>query len=741
MKKLFFLFILMPIVLFGQISDFQYDRNILTSSWNMCDLKSRNNNLFLRQQEFINKYQIDEAGDISLEKRLRNNTFVSIYPSYIIGDSLYTTEAVDAINSPFDKIKIIDLANNGFILKDSIFIDDFLYSYKVNWDYIFFNVDSDYLNSKVYDRRSLNYVCSIETGTQFIIKDTLLFIQMVNNNNQTAISLRSINDLNNIYELSFEETGAYQTIRTSYFDNNILYIVRDSEILIMDFSDTSNLRLLSRITNVENYTFSIITWDNYLIFARGNSIWVYDVSDKTDPVFLTHYTDNRLQGYFGNNLAKNDSYIYYVGNKNDIFKIDPTLLPEIEFSNSYEVGYMFFAINNIDDKLLIAKLRLDKYNTYLYNILNNEEPITLMQAQDYYLFPSNDNLLCGPNFKNNTQYIRLFDYQNNSITMTDSIAFNSGKEFYMFNLNENNTLMISDADTKVKLFHIDENKQLEYLTTFNYPSHIFLPWGTSSFTRTDLYILFNNQGSNLKYLSIREDQPPYNEISRSLLNVNNYNEKDIRFLSNDKAILYHHNYDLVTYKLCNYVYPDSFQLLDTYTTDQYFSVHDNLITGIRGGCSNTAHYYIWANDQIEEVYSYDFGFPVTRFIFLPEENKLLAIGYSDVKVYNCQYVTVKDNQITNFYPINISNYPNPFNPSTTITFDIKKLEKNTAIEIYNLKGQKIRMLKINNLKLGINKVIWDGKNDNGKKVSSGVYLYRLVQNGKALATKKMIMIK
>ena len=88
------------------------------------------------------------------------------------------------------------------------------------------------------------------------------------------------------------------------------------------------------------------------------------------------------------------------------------------------------------------------------------------------------------------------------------------------------------------------------------------------------------------------------------------------------------------------------------------------------------------------------------------------------------------------------NYPNPFNPSTTISFNISRKDaKDAEIIIYNIKGQKIKQFKIQNLKFKINEVVWNGKDDNGKKVSSGIYFYRLKVNDKIIDTKRCLLLK
>jgi hypothetical protein len=86
-----------------------------------------------------------------------------------------------------------------------------------------------------------------------------------------------------------------------------------------------------------------------------------------------------------------------------------------------------------------------------------------------------------------------------------------------------------------------------------------------------------------------------------------------------------------------------------------------------------------------------------------------------------------------------ANYPNPFNPTTTIVFSLATAEK-VEINIYNLKGQKVKTLLSDNLLSGNHSVVWDGKNDKNNSVSSGIYLVKM-QTGKTTATRKITMLK
>jgi hypothetical protein len=104
---------------------------------------------------------------------------------------------------------------------------------------------------------------------------------------------------------------------------------------------------------------------------------------------------------------------------------------------------------------------------------------------------------------------------------------------------------------------------------------------------------------------------------------------------------------------------------------------------------------------------------------------------------------VSDECILNHEDCRLTNYPNPFNPSTTISFDLTTTEaENAKIEIYNLKGQKVKTFHINpSTDQAINSITWNGNDEYGKSVSSGIYYYKLKVNGKIEAVKKCLLLK
>ena len=88
----------------------------------------------------------------------------------------------------------------------------------------------------------------------------------------------------------------------------------------------------------------------------------------------------------------------------------------------------------------------------------------------------------------------------------------------------------------------------------------------------------------------------------------------------------------------------------------------------------------------------------------------------------------------------IRNYPNPFNPTTTIEFLIQNDSK-VELSLFNIKGQKIKTIINNGYSKGKHSIIWDGNDDSGKAVSSGIYYYKLNVNSKTEAVKKCLLMK
>ncbi|MDP8204540.1 MAG: FlgD immunoglobulin-like domain containing protein [Candidatus Tenebribacter mawsonii] len=149
----------------------------------------------------------------------------------------------------------------------------------------------------------------------------------------------------------------------------------------------------------------------------------------------------------------------------------------------------------------------------------------------------------------------------------------------------------------------------------------------------------------------------------------------------------------------------------------------------------------------------DAGTPDTTGLFIPswdllhnqrvwdgDEDGVATIDMGCYEYGAPQYVDIVEHEIPNssFDNTNLLNYPNPFNPETTISFNLSESGK-VKLSIYNIKGQKVKTLMDCTTAPGSYDCNWYGKDGQGKSVSSGQYIVKLQYNSKETATKIMLL--
>ncbi|MCF7814751.1 MAG: hypothetical protein K9N09_10860 [Candidatus Cloacimonetes bacterium] len=136
-----------------------------------------------------------------------------------------------------------------------------------------------------------------------------------------------------------------------------------------------------------------------------------------------------------------------------------------------------------------------------------------------------------------------------------------------------------------------------------------------------------------------------------------------------------------------------------------------------------------------------FYFDVFDQIAIPEFNSN-SIAFLDLTSNDGAFFMIEKPEL-------YQNYPNPFNPSTTISFNVTQTSSFVALEIYNIRGQIVKTLVPSSCHPELvegrgtiisNSVVWNGTDDSGKPISSGVYFYRL-KAGEASLTKKMLLLR
>lgn len=154
----------------------------------------------------------------------------------------------------------------------------------------------------------------------------------------------------------------------------------------------------------------------------------------------------------------------------------------------------------------------------------------------------------------------------------------------------------------------------------------------------------------------------------------------------------------------------------------------------------------------------DVSFVIAQGPFTIESNSFIQLSYAllagenlaDLQsnadsartLWNQLFTTAVTERPSNKLPDHFvleQNFPNPFNPETTIHYQIPKATE-VEITIFNLRGQKIRTLVKQNQPAGFYSVQWDGTSETGQQVANGVYLYKL-KAGDFIQTRKMLLLK
>ncbi len=141
----------------------------------------------------------------------------------------------------------------------------------------------------------------------------------------------------------------------------------------------------------------------------------------------------------------------------------------------------------------------------------------------------------------------------------------------------------------------------------------------------------------------------------------------------------------------------------------------------------------------------DFTLPTSESFFavFSNENKIVMTEEINaiVKLYHNFPSDIPDNEIKKLYPrlALYPNYPNPFNPETNITFYLSQAG-NTELDIYDVKGRKVKTLINRFQSAGEHSMIWNSRDDSGGSVSSGIYFFRL-KSGNSVQIRKAILMK
>ena len=274
------------------------------------------------------------------------------------------------------------------------------------------------------------------------------------------------------------------------------------------------------------------------------------------------------------------------------------------------------------------------------------------------------------------------------------------------------------SEEEFQLFAIDDQQQ-EFLADLD----ITIPFLSGSY---DLYVDENIYLSSSDTLQQSIDVQKYDLNGQilwdnSILNINP-NDRNGMFMKSSSA----NSMSLVS------SLTDNFRLAS-------FDLEGNVVTPINGVTITDGR----GEKRLIDAHEMDSG----HFLVIWSDQCVENILDGDAMQYNAfcgqlydfSALSNDETTISSSHIYQFSNYPNPFNPSTTISFSILK-DRNSELSIYNIKGQKVKQLVSDQLPAGEYSVVWDGRDENNQLVSSGIYLYKL-RAGDFEKTRKMILLK
>ena len=668
-------------------------------------------------------------------------------------------------------IEILDWQDSSFVLVDSYQIPELC-----DWDlFSSFKLESisDLNNDGFYDFVLLKSVTEGEDYTDDTQKIEVVFGSSGGLNTSNRYEYLSIDDYNRSVEVSVFDYDLDNCPEILYqYQDSVYAIEMDTTVTFLSQMDILDIKDVNGDSNPDLIPAKPF-WQ-----SSGYQTMNFLISSSNNYISSTYNLRNfNCISYKVSEPADDQPEIYYC-NTNTIYRISDFLNDE---ENSYKLDSLL-TVNPLENFILgedeeNPMSRIISFE--LIDINNDNETDIFINAivsvidTRYYYFPATKEYSC--------KY--LFIKQNNSYQEASLADFNFPELIFSEYDNIENT-------TEYVWFDIDRDNTLEFVVDYeNGPNNDkFYEFDTQSMSIDNGHSVgfdndgivngflfdFNNDGVDELYYQRQQSlcRREFADTSQlfspefvvytpadSLPIVSNYRfsdidsdgQHDILFVSNmlynDRYLVaaYYNNEDFSNHSVLIHSdsYDLSFDILDFNNNgDSDIVLHSrkhtyktSLIINDNGVNFNNT-----LNITPEEGYY----IPFPLICDIDQDNDFDAVQWIPEK-FSFKWIetfTQVPNSETSAPPFsaNITNYPNPFNPSTNISFNIKE-DTDVEITIYNMKGQKVKTLVDEKFEQGQHKVEWNGTDSASKSVGSGVYFYKVDYNGRTQAVKKCVMLK
>lgn len=566
-----------------------------------------------------------------------------------------------------------------------------------------------------------------------------------------------IYDYSNIYDIHVVNSIDFESCPTVYMtmyaiDDSTLVLLGNESISFYDISDIHNINLLSthyKHNGVSPLGDCIRVDDFLLIPSQHSGIEVVDISDLTNPVmsdfweypieelastdpnFLTtggliYNNGNLYVGTFYHGIilmSFNNGTIEYQNNftNNRIVRTNIELNSNYLYTTGYSGGLYVWDIEDAINPTLDRIIFEDLYVTD-FEIMNNHIYLTTNSYPD------------------GNSYFKVFNISelSNPILKFDELL--NGISFSMINENEPDYIyicsMVNGQFVEIRKYDVEDPDDIEQVLVFEYPG-IVQP---SFFYEGYLYIVeYDADGLKnlLIYGGFEEENP---ELVNQLPDFVGSSKIDV--MNNYLNLSSNNNVEGDSfYSLDDPINPELSFTTSTSSKWRTCKLIDNVLI-----CPSrfTVYLYDLENSPSGELEPFDYFNLNSRYVNLifnsqGEEDYFFCTQLECISTYNYSIETSAEDELPKT-EVHLSNYPNPFNPETNIVFNLPE-DGAVQIEIFNIRGQKIRSLLNDQMESGEHSISWNGADASGKKVGSGLYLYKLKVNDKLELVKKCMLMK
>jgi len=557
---------------------------------------------------------------------------------------------------------------------------------------------------------------------------------------EDGIKIFDISQINNP-TLIGEYSDNFYNLDSFSIDNDKVYIADWWGITVIDVSDPTNPNLSAYNPDFLNPK-NISVQDGILYFCDfiyGFSI--FDIQDISDPILINTYPTPREAVHH----AIQDDILYLLDWSYGLQIVDMD-----ESVNPYEVNRYFDEFSYIEgleftDEYIYYADMMDGLG--IYERTNPEEPIYLTGNEMGTSIIYDENIVylsyrTGSSFSEGIKFYDVSDPEYpvllNSINVDNYQTEKIGDNLVFYN-----------QIYRLVFLDVTDPYNPTYNTYMTFEDQII------SYKIKDNLLLANTTDSYLNSIEIFDISDLNNPEPLSLIYLGRY-VTDLHIFDN---FLYAGYYNLgwygsvSGYMIIDFSDPENPEIVNDLIVH---SLPENLNRGVGFGslfCNLSGTDLIIADNRSNRILTYD-AEDITNPILQSEfrwnlqtssidfdgENLILnnwANGITELD-WN-QFLSV--NELPNIKnDIFLTNYPNPFNPSTTISFTTPE-ESNVELSVYNIRGQKIRTLLNNQTTAGEHSIVWNGDDASGKKVGSGLYLYKLKINDKTEIVKKCMLLK